>query len=843
MFGYYYFENIPCGYYFLRAEYKGKSSEEFEVFISEGRAIHRDALIIPLYNDHKHNPVILVPGILGSTSSDSTYPTLPAGYSANSSDLKLYNPWGYPGWDSLTSLLTSSDYGYEEMDTIIPCPYDWRMPIEDAVNRYLIPCIKKAASTSETGKVDVIAHSMGGLLVRAYIQGDNYANDINKFAMVGTPNLGSEKVYYLWEGGNPYKFDDGIFGALIISLIGLPADLYSTTTEQLFYTMMHFKLRSDKLKQYTIRNFYNVYVPSIRQLLSTEAFLIENGSHKKISTNGNINSFLQALNSDSHPNRSRMGTEPPQVVTAVFAGTQKDTTIKEIEVQKPNDLYEDGAPVKFKDPFGGDSLYEKENPGEGDGTVLTRSALWPHEKGFAYGTSIDASHNTLISAFKTQIVDFLVGDSFESSNVKSSKHNQKVSAIAEGSLNNTISLLIDGRVQPYIVDSEGRGSGINPTSGKGENDVPNTTVSVNGDVGCISTSNPPDGTYTLYLKGIYNEDYRLNIGYTDDKGTKLVDYIGFNHASTLSFTFTINSSSKEKISINHTPLPPIKLQADAVDAGGLKTKLVWEGSSNPDVAGYNIYSREDDEPYLAQIGSTADVYYDTIHDWAENSSIKTRIYAVSAVKTDGTESFLSDMVENNDRDHDGLSDEKEVSLGTNVTDSDTDDDGLTDGEEYIHGTDPLLTDTDEDGYSDYEEIRAGSDPLDKDAVPTPTPLPKPSGTPTAITLAYFDARAGKDGIVTLTWETVTEVDNAGFNIYRSNSKNGHYTQINNTTIPAQGTAVSGASYSYIDTPGNGTFFYKLEDVDYHGVSTMHGPEKVRVKSGNNASHRSKKARR
>lgn len=249
---------------------------------------------------------------------------------------------------------------------------------------------------------------------------------------------------------------------------------------------------------------------------------------------------------------------------------------------------------------------------------------------------------------------------------------------------------------------------------------------------------------------------------------------------------------------------------------------------------YNIYSREDDEPYLALIGNTAEAYYDTTHNWAENSSIKTRIYAVSAVKADGTESFLFDMVENNDRDHDGLTDEKETALGTDVNKPDTDDDGLNDGEEYIYGTNPLLIDTDGDGYSDYAEIRAGSDPLDKDSVPTPTPLP--TVTPTAITLVYFNAKAGKNGSVVLTWETATEIDNAGFNIYRARTRDGNYKKINNFLIPAQGNTATGADYSYTDTPpAKGKYFYKLEDVDSNGVSTMHGPEKAKV----NASPRAK----
>jgi len=77
--------------------------------------------------------------------------------------------------------------------------------------------------------------------------------------------------------------------------------------------------------------------------------------------------------------------------------------------------------------------------------------------------------------------------------------------------------------------------------------------------------------------------------------------------------------------------------------------------------------------------------------------------------------------------------------------------------------------------------------------------------------------------VRLVWQTGSEVDNAGFNLYRASSAGGPYTRINQALIAANGDPVSGAGYSYSDTPGNGTFFYKLEDVDIHDVSTLHGP--------------------
>lgn len=114
---------------------------------------------------------------------------------------------------------------------------------------------------------------------------------------------------------------------------------------------------------------------------------------------------------------------------------------------------------------------------------------------------------------------------------------------------------------------------------------------------------------------------------------------------------------------------------------------------------------------------------------------------------------------------------------------------------------------------------------------------------TAIELASFTAAANDNGVVILDWETATEVDNAGFNIYCSKRKDGMYKKVNNTLIASKGNEVSGASYSFEDMPGHGAFYYKLEDVDDNGNTTLHGPEKVRVKSGNNGSRRSGNARR
>ena len=98
---------------------------------------------------------------------------------------------------------------------------------------------------------------------------------------------------------------------------------------------------------------------------------------------------------------------------------------------------------------------------------------------------------------------------------------------------------------------------------------------------------------------------------------------------------------------------------------------------------------------------------------------------------------------------------------------------------------------------------------------------------TAITLASFTARPTGTSVI-LAWETGTEIDNAGFNLYRATAEDGPYAKVNGALIAAEGDTVGGASYSLLDAPGYGTFYYQLEDVDYSGVSTLHGPVQVTV---------------
>ncbi len=103
----------------------------------------------------------------------------------------------------------------------------------------------------------------------------------------------------------------------------------------------------------------------------------------------------------------------------------------------------------------------------------------------------------------------------------------------------------------------------------------------------------------------------------------------------------------------------------------------------------------------------------------------------------------------------------------------------------------------------------------------------PVGTPLGVMLADFQAEQVGDYVL-VTWETVSELNNAGFNLYRGLLANGGDRELL-TFVPSQSPGSSqGASYTYSDTAveAGQTYWYWLEDVDLTGRTTLHGPVSI-----------------
>lgn len=98
------------------------------------------------------------------------------------------------GGDYFSSLISALESkGYVENTDLFVFPYDWRLPIEE--NATLLKAkIEEIKTQTSNAKVDIIAHSMGGLVTTSYMQ--QFGGDsVRKYIAVGVPTLGAPKAF------------------------------------------------------------------------------------------------------------------------------------------------------------------------------------------------------------------------------------------------------------------------------------------------------------------------------------------------------------------------------------------------------------------------------------------------------------------------------------------------------------------------------------------------------------------------------------------------------------------------------------------------------------------------
>jgi cytoskeletal protein CcmA (bactofilin family) len=191
-------------------------------------------------------PVIIVPGIISSYLNKNV-PGLPEvwpnitmmlipGSDSYLDDLKM-DQYGEPllsslmrptdifrsvyGKDVFQGLITElTTYGgYTENTNLFVFPYDWRRDITwiassspYALSESLRAKIQEVKDNTGAQQVDIIAHSMGGLVVKDYIMHSS-TNFIDKFIDIATPHLGSPKAAKVLLYGDNFSFET-LFGLL-----------------------------------------------------------------------------------------------------------------------------------------------------------------------------------------------------------------------------------------------------------------------------------------------------------------------------------------------------------------------------------------------------------------------------------------------------------------------------------------------------------------------------------------------------------------------------------------------------------------------------------------------------
>ena len=193
-----------------------------------------------------------------------------------------------------------------------------------------------------------------------------------------------------------------------------------------------------------------------------------------------------------------------------------------------------------------------------------------------------------------------------------------------------------------------------------------------------------DCTYTLMMK-VNSQDF-IQISIIDHSETFKIDI----PESVGSYQYKVNA----KNSSNAT-----------ADSNVVNYVVTSNGSGLLEADTDNDGLSDADEEQIGTDKNKADTDEDGLLDGAEYYIIGT-----NPLIADTNENGISDADE--DFDEDGLTNKREVELGTDPSKSDTDNDGLDDYEEVnTHNTNPVNYDSDEDGLSDGDEILLGLNPL------------------------------------------------------------------------------------------------------------------------------------
>ena len=92
-----------------------------------------------------------------------------------------------------------------------------------------------------------------------------------------------------------------------------------------------------------------------------------------------------------------------------------------------------------------------------------------------------------------------------------------------------------------------------------------------------------------------------------------------------------------------------------------------------------------------------------------------------------------------------------------------------------------------------------------------------------VSMSKFRPERLDDGSIVVRWVTESETNNAGFNILRSETRDGEFTKLNIKLIAGQGTTSERTAYEFTDTSAkpNVVYYYQIQDVSFDGdVTTL-----------------------
>jgi len=435
------------------------------------------------------NPVIIIPGIMGSTYKNGKLVIDPI--------LHTY--------DDLIDTLAAN--GYEKGKTLFTFPYEWRDSnilsanlLKDKINQVKQICLASNLSDINCSKVDLVAHSMGGLVAREYIQSGQYQNDVDQIIFLGTPHKGSTKAYLQWEGG---EFSKGIREFLA----------------QQFFTSEARRNGYVDIFDY----IHNRPILSVQQLLPTFSYIKDNGILREYPNNYPRNLFLENLNANV------LSLLNSGVKITNIIGNTGTNTIQNISVIPSSSLikWTNGQADSFELGIGDDTV-------TANGSILEASISneeWNR-----------TSHSDLPRETSARIFNLLT-----------SKIANKIIYLSP--IEKIFSIHLQSPVDMIVTAPNGKRIGKNFETGEEYNEIPNAFYSgYQTEDEYITIPNPLDGEYKIELQGTGNGgEYGVLTSYISEGISTTTEYLAVTGGGQISNLIAIiNNDNPENISIKST---------------------------------------------------------------------------------------------------------------------------------------------------------------------------------------------------------------------------------------------------------------------------------------------------
>jgi hypothetical protein len=381
-------------------------------------------------------------------------------------------------YDNLYETLDANWYTPEE--DLFTFPYDWRNSNVDTA--YLLrDKINEIQEVCKCKKVDVVAHSMGGLVSRQYVQSEYYEDDINHLIFLGTPHLGAPKAYLMWEGGN-FGSDSDILSLILKFVLTLEA----------------FENGYPNLFQY----IQNAPIDSVRELLPIYSYLFDESNNLKVYPNQYpTNYFLENLKDSI--SKLFLRTK----ILNIAADNLDDDTIVAIDTTASLvlPLWPHGMPIGLLSPLEPLGLVL----GNGDATVPRQSAT----SQFLNSTILSGSHSAIPTFAQQHVYSALTG-------------RMAVETTSVPAIERILMFRIFSPADMTIVDPNGRRVGRDGASTI--NEIPRAYYTgFSTETEFIVIPDPMDGEYQVQALGTgEGGEFRITTNYITDSGYAEDSYVG-----------------------------------------------------------------------------------------------------------------------------------------------------------------------------------------------------------------------------------------------------------------------------------------------------------------------------